>query len=157
VAFDWVDFKDNADFKVASFRKVATFWNSIFNKNADFMWSAFNFGAEFSTSKFDESADFSSSIFGNDAKFWWSRFNDTIDFDGAVFKTGLSFNYAKFNRDLMMNRTNFYSLDLTGTQFDKISKLYLLNSEYVRSDSNRIFVRWDSIRNNLAYDEIVYL
>jgi len=156
VNFDWANFKGNANFNNTRFRKEAGFWNSTFLRRPYFISSSFSF-VDFGYSTFNKGADFSLSSFNDEGRFWWSKFNDTAYFGGTDFKTLIGFYYAEFNRDLMMNKTNFQSLDLTGAQFGKESKIYLLYPEFVRLDSNRIFVRWDSIKKNLIYDEILYL
>lgn len=152
--FNRVLFDNEADFTKAVFNVGVDFAEAVFNREATFRWAEFYHKANFGYAKFNEAADFSYTFFyGSDslsvfpkqryignAEFYNTKFLKDAIFEGARF-VGL----ANFNNTEISNIGEFEGAMFLGT--------IGLNDARISS----LKVQWNSIENQLAYDERTYL
>ena len=184
VRFDDVTFHGNVEFKGSKFYKEISFLFTQFNGRANFDYAdsyhrfvfiSVNFSgiARFSSAHFEGVAQFTGATFGDNAIFIGSQFHADAIFGSSQFKAYAHFGSAQFERDANFSNVIFGKyLDFTAAKFkknlnlngSKIADMKLhtkLNSDskIILNGSNfaRLFVRWSWIKDQISYDEAVYL
>lgn len=165
--FGDVQFSGDANFQYTRFNGTTNFAEVRFGRKADFNNGHFSGNTFFTQSQFIGNAYFFGSQFISKdvdwvfprgiANFDLTQFNNYTDFSGAQFSGDADFKGANFAKDLKLNYAGFYNLNLLNVSFKPSALVSLSDGEFMRSDSSRILVRWDSIKNHLVYNELAYL
>ena len=152
---------------LAQFNGDAYFGDVQFSGDANFQYTHFSGNTFFTQSQFIGNAYFFGSQFISKdvdwvfprgiANFDLTQFNNYTDFSGAQFSGDADFKGANFAKDLKLNYAGFYNLNLLNVSFKPSALVSLSDGEFMRYDSSRILVRWDSIKNHLVYNELAYL
>lgn len=133
-------FKKSAIFSGAKFEKISYFSRTVFIGLADFERCKFINDTKFVDCNFNRSASFSNANFFNNADFSGSIFKGNAEFLGTSFYGNSTFNEAQFNGDLSFEDATFSgSLALSKIKF------------------NKIYVRWNDIKDHLEYDDAAYM
>jgi len=161
IKFTGAKFGDVASFNGAEFSGEANFWSAQFSSDAHFDETRFSGNASFVGAEFGGLAIFEGAEFSGKADFWWAQFSNFVTFRHAQFTNNAHFpnaqfsNYADFRHAQFDDNATFtYAqfsdyADFRGSEFDK--SLILNDMKLVR-----LYVSWNSIRNNLDYDGPAY-
>lgn len=113
---------------------------SHFDSRSWFTQSEFNDTARFEYTYFNDDAFFWSSKFNKSAHFWETHFLEDVDFRSVIFYNNVYFNFAVFKGDGYFNGISINNkIDLDRAKFTKFE------------------VRWDSLKDNLIFNQNVYL
>lgn len=151
--FDHVIFDGDTYFDRILFSQNVYFRGTIFNDGSNFQKTQFDGDTSFNGAQFKGNTDFSSGVqFKGICDFYGTQFEKEADFSGgAQFGRSANFanakfnitrfNYAHFNEDAIFQGATFKNnkLNLSGITF------------------NRLFCRWNYLKNKLEYDEGAYL
>lgn len=149
--FGGAKFSDGANFGGAKFSGYAYFESAQFSGGADFVGAqfgrvayfrdvSFSGYAYFTRAQFGCVANFREAKFSGDANFWVAKFSGDANFGKAEFSGDADFGRAEFGGDADFLRAQCSKkLILNGLKFD------------------RLYITWNSIRDNLAYDGPAYL
>lgn len=133
-------FKKSAIFSDVKFERVSYFRRTDFRGLADFERCDFLNDTRFVECVFNRSAFFNNVNFFNNADFSRSIFEENAEFLGAFFHGNSTFNETQFNGDLSFEGATFSGcLALSKTKF------------------NKMYVRWNDIRDHLEYDDAAYM
>lgn len=162
ISFTVAKFGDVASFLGAEFRGKANFWSAQFGSDARFDETRFSGNASFVGAKFGGFASFEKAEFGGKADFWGAQFSDFVTFRHAQLSNGADFPNAKFSNfaDFRHAQFNDYATfpyaqfndyaDFRDSEFN--NRLILKDLKFVR-----LYITWNSIRDNLVYDGPTYL
>ncbi|MFA6372580.1 MAG: pentapeptide repeat-containing protein [Methanothrix sp.] len=140
VYFDHAIFQNYVQFWETKFNRSTMFWNSEFNNDVLFWVDHFEWSCFFDNAHFKEIASFSGSTFNEDAHFFGAHFDRYTNLE------------ANFLKDLILERTKIYLMQLNEATFSKGSVVLLKNSDFFRLE-----LPWAQIRENLRYDGGTYL
>jgi len=96
--------------------------------------------------------DMSEIIFERPVNFNGTKFNKDVILKNSEFRAELNFVESVFNGDLILENSRIHEIILLGSKFQNNSKISLINSEFAKLDAN-----WDDIKNNLIYNNLIYL
>lgn len=186
ICFTWAKFiSDSPRFEAAyfvgaRFKEGATFWDTVFDGIAHFGSTVFFYDADFKNAKFKDDVDFGSARFYGHAKFMRVRFYENAYFHKTSFWKNLILTGARAYeirlRDIYIRGGSCISLTYSEIS-DEIEKhrmepactwdeaclwpkaLLWSRSCIVLDDSGitHLFVRWNTIKNHIAYNPSVYL
>ena len=155
ICFNNVIFADRTDFSGSQFDGDTAFVDANFKNTTTFLDSKFNGDAHFDSCQFSRDTIFSSSAFGI------SCFNKFSDFSRSVFNESAQFNNIVFANTVDFRDTIFYgSLNLESSLFT--SDVLFQNATFMgeinlkRTRWTKLFVRFDSIKDSIAYDPTAY-
>jgi len=167
------NFDDNISFIESQFNYYAVFWSARFDQNVSFLNSQFGDDVSFMDARFCESAEFAETKFSGSASFKNASFNKTADFKGAQFSDNVYFRESEFNKTANFEwvqfekDSSFRDSNFEGTAIFNESQFtgnalfegaVFNNTLFLkRARFNKLYIRWDSISNKLAYDDEIYL
>jgi hypothetical protein len=140
VDFGNVQFSENARFTQAQFARYADFGGAQFSLYAGFREAQFNGDAYFENAQFSENARFTQAQFVRYADFGGAQFSGYASFRGVLFNDN-----AKFKQALFSENANFESVRFN------------IKLDMTRSNFNRLYIGWDSIKDHLDFDGATYL
>ncbi len=162
VDYDFAQFSRLGSFGDASFENVSfletqfgghtTFLDARFQGNAAFAATRFASDVVFREASFRLGSTFGLSSFGGLADFANVYFNDTAYFGGVKFTDLAYFVNARFDRDLNMEESRLYSMQLDNVTFGEGSKINLNNADFTK-----FVVHWAVIKDRLEYNGAAYL
>ena len=145
-------FSGYAYFWDAQFSGYAVFRNAQFSEDAAFEDVQFSEDAVFEDAQFRGNAYFEIAQFSGNADFKGAQFSGIADFEGAQFNEDANFNNAHFGGDLTLNNSKTYKIRLSNPTFGDKSNLHLTGADFYR-----LYLRWDDVKDNLAYDGAAYM
>lgn len=161
VDFNFAQFSRTADFSEVRFSNVS-FLESKFAEHTAFGYARFNGNTVFAGTDFGSDAIFRSSIFKGNSQFGLAKFDGLGDFSdvnfqcmaiflGTKFADNVYFTNARFDRDLILEGSRIYSMQLDNATFGESSKINLKDADF-----NRFVVRWNTIKDRLIFDGAAY-
>jgi len=169
--FEYAEFNSIAGFEGAKFKYIALFREAKFNRSVTFRGAEFNYSADFAGTQFNGDANFESTI-QKSTLFRNASFNSSADFSGAELRGWSSFIDTKFN-ETDFSYVQFFGIANFGgaryaneaiydgalfkddALFENVifeRRLSLSKAKY-----NKLYLRWDSLREGLAYDDTAYM
>lgn len=148
--FTAANFTKNSYFSEAQLNDKSSFSGAIFEKDSyftgtKFIGESYFSGTQFNSSTYFKEAQFSNSNFDRTrfkgyAGFWITLFTGRVYFTDTVFEGDTYFAESQFRDDAFFDGAIFHKkLDLSRAKFD------------------RIYIEWNSIKDNLVYDGSAYL
>jgi hypothetical protein len=186
VVFIWAQFISHnqfinaAYFVGAKFHSRATFEEVLFDGVAHFGYATFFDDVDFKLAKFRDDVDFGDSRFYGHAKFQRVRFNESAYFMNASFWRNLVLTGAR-GYEMRLKNATFHGGSCISHSYAQISekirelesvlacpwdekcswkKAHLWSKSCIMLDDSAIFhlyVKWDNIKNHIAYDSASYL
>ena len=141
VSFLETQFGGHTSFLDAQFRGNATFAATRFASDVVFRNALFQRGSTFGLSNFEGLADFAG-----------VRFMETAYFGGAKFSDLAYFVGARFDKDLILEASRLYSMQLDNVTFAEETMINLNNADFTK-----FVVHWDIIEDRLVYNGAAYL
>jgi hypothetical protein len=168
------NFTGNAEFDFARFSRLANFWNALFWKDASFTNAKFEGPVIFKNADFKGDTSFAAASFAEDVVFRSAKFRGNatfglshfggfsdfadVDFQGLAsfivteFSDNAYFVGANFAKDLILEGSRIYSMQLDDANFAEDSKISLKDADF-----NKFAVRWDIIKNHLLFNGAAYI
>lgn len=109
VFMDNIEFEDEVNFQINTFKDIVTFSNTSFNKPVEFRQVEFESETMFNSSKFYDKTEFSNVNFKNDTNLHFAEFHKSSKFSDVSFSGEADFAYSKV----------FKKLEFEGTEFAK--------------------------------------
>jgi len=186
VVFTWAQFISHNQFIEAAyfvgteFQNRATFWEVLFDGVAHFGMCIFFDDVDFKLAKFLDDVDFGGSRFYGHAKFQRAKFNERAYFKDASFWKNLVLTSTR-GYEMRLREANFNGGPCNSFSYAQISekirelesvpacpwdetclwtKAHLWSKSCIMLDDSAIhhlFVRWNNIKDHIAYDAASYL
>jgi len=165
-------FATDVDFNYAQFSRIASFWNVSFDNvsfletkfidQTSFGYAQFNGNSVFAATNFGSDVVFKSSVFRGNTTFGLSEFDGLCDFTGVDFKVmapflatkfsdNVYFTGAKLDKDLILESSRIYSMQLDNVTFAESSKINLNDADFTR-----FVVKWSAIKDRLIFNGAAY-
>jgi hypothetical protein len=145
-------FNGTALFSLSKSNGIMAFEGTKFNKGVECILSEFNGIFGILDCRFDQDVNFGGSQFNNIFRVNGTNFKEGANFEGVQFNKNVKFRETKFNKYLSLNNSTFNYLDLMHNSFVNKSAIGLSGSIYYR-----LYIRWDSIKDHIIYDESAYM
>jgi hypothetical protein len=143
---------ENVSFLETQFGGHATFQNALFHGNATFAATHFGSDVVFRSAQFASGSTFGLSSFGGLADFAGVDFKKTAYFGGTKFTDLAYFVDARFQRDLILEESRLYSMQLDNVSFSENSNINLNDADFTK-----FVVHWIVISNLMEYNGAAYL
>jgi hypothetical protein len=166
-------FAKDVDFNFARFLRMGSFGNTIFDNvifletqfggHASFLDTQFRGNATFAATRFASDVVFRNALFQRGSTFGLSNFGGLADFSGVGFMEtayfgGVKFSDlayfigARFDKDLILEASRLYSMQLDNVTFAEETMINLNNADFTK-----FMVHWDVIEDRLVYNGAAYL
>lgn len=161
--FDSAQFARMASFWEAKFGKSSNFFNTIFQGPANFLGVDFLENASFTATRFEADVTFRNSTFRKNTAFGLANFAGFADFAGTTFQGVAFFGVmkfldhayfpdARFMKDLILEGSRIYSMQLDSAQFGPLTKINLKDADF-----SRFVSRWKTIEDHMEFNGAAYL
>jgi hypothetical protein len=124
-------FREEADFREATFSEMVYFTHAVFIKGAVFGGATFSKGVLFSEANFYDRASFYETTFSDEAYFNKVAFSDEAVFDRVAFSKGVYFSGATFKEGALFYTLNVFprtALVFSGAIIEKPERMYFHTS-----------------------------
>jgi hypothetical protein len=142
----------NVNFLETQFNGHATFLNAQFRGNATFAATRFASDVVFRNAQFQRGSTFGLSNFGGLADFAGVSFKETAYFGAVKFSDLAYFVSARFDKDLILEESRLYSMQLDNATFGDETRINLNNADF-----SKFVMRWAVIKDRLEYNGAAYL
>jgi hypothetical protein len=143
---------ENVSFLETQFGGHTSFLDTKFLGNATFAATSFASDVVFRDAQFRRGSTFGLSSFGGLADFAGVDFKETAYFGGVKFADLAYFVSARFDKDLILEESRLYSMQLDNVTFLEGSAINLNNADFTK-----FVVHWAVIRYRLEYNGAAYL
>ena len=143
---------ENVSFLETQFGGHTSFLDAQFLGNATFAATNFASDVVFRDARFQRGSTFGLSSFGGLADFAGVDFKETAYFGGVKFADLAYFVSARFDKDLILEESRLYSMQLDNVTFAEGSTINLNNADFTR-----FVVHWAIIKDRLDYNGAAYL
>ncbi len=143
---------ENVSFLETQFSGHTSFLDAQFLGNATFAATSFASDVVFRDARFLRGSTFGLSSFGGLADFAGVDFKETAYFGGVKFADLAYFVSARFDKDLILEESRLYSMQLDNVTFGEGSKINLNNADFTR-----FIVHWAIIKDRLDFNGAAYL
>ena len=143
---------ENVSFLETQFGGHTSFLDTKFLGNATFAATSFASDVVFRDARFQRGSTFGLSSFGGLADFAGVDFKETAYFGGVKFADLAYFVSARFDKDLILEESRLYSMQLDNVTFGEGSAINLNNADFTK-----FVVHWAIIKDRLEYNGAAYL
>ena len=143
---------ENVSFLETQFDGHTSFLDTKFLGNATFAATSFASDVVFRDAEFLRGSTFGLSSFGGLADFAGVDFKETAYFGGVKFADLAYFVSARFDKDLILEESRLYSMQLDNVTFLEGSTINLNNADFTK-----FVVHWAIIKDRLEYNGAAYL
>ena len=149
---DFVGFSGSINFVGTKFNGIAYLFRSHFGSFTQFNGAKFS-DVDFSNSRFDGVILFRRVYFFGNTAFFRSMFEDGVEFDGSEFREFVNFKDSKFAGHTSFDNCAFNKIANFGSASFEANS----SCSFKYSSFNKLFIRWESIKNKLIYNDHTYL